>query len=201
MKLLDAQMKLREFGQEFLQNSDVASILQVSRTHASKIMTRLAESGFSVQLTRGRWALSQNIDRFSIPEFLTAPSLSYISLQSALFYHGMISQIPEVTYAVSTSKTRKYKTQVGTFSIHHLEAEFFFGFETAGDRSVKMATPEKALLDTLYLSPARSRIFHASPEIELPRKFSSKRAFEMAEIIKSKSRRTIVKQLLVSICG
>ena len=151
MKLIDAQRKLEDFGQELLQSSDVASLLRVSRPHASKVMTRLSESGFSVPLTKGRWALSEEIDRFLVPEFLTAPSPSYISLYSALFYHGMISQIPETIYAVSISKTRRYRTKIGTFSIHHLEPEFFFGFELIGEQGIKMATPEKALVDTLYM--------------------------------------------------
>ena len=37
---------------------------------------------------------------------------------------------------------------------------------------VKIASPEKALLDALYLRPARSRLFRALPELELPRTFS-----------------------------
>jgi predicted transcriptional regulator of viral defense system len=196
VKLIDAQVKLKSFGQTFIHSTDAAAILQVPRSHASKIMTRLAESGVFVQLTRGRWALTENVDRFTVPEFLVSPSLSYISMQSALFFHGMISQVPEAIYAVSNSKTRKYRTKVGTFSIHHLEPEFFFGFEVVGDRQIKIATPEKALLDFFYLSPGRSRIFHALPEVELPVKFSSKKAIGMADEIRSKSRRAIVKEAL-----
>ena len=199
MKLIDAQSRLKTFAQDFLQSSDVAAILQVSRPHASKIMTRLAQSGFVIQLTRGKWALNQNIEPFSVPQFIVSPSLSYISLQSALFYHGIISQVPEITYAVSTSKTRKYRTPIGTFSIHHLEPDFFFGFESVGSHSVMMATPEKALLDFLYLSPTRSRLFHALPELEIPEKFNLKQALDMTERIHSKSRRTIVRDLLKSL--
>jgi len=194
--LLDVQKKLNDFGQKFLQSSDVASILKITRPHASKIMTRLAQSGFAIQLSRGHWALSNKPDPFLIPEFLTFPYPSYISLQTALFFHGMISQIPETLYAVSTAKTRKYRSQIGTFSIHHLEPQFFFGFELVGDNNIKMATPEKALIDFFYLSPGKSRLFHSLPEIELSNKFNSKVAFEMVDKIQSKSRRTIVKSLL-----
>jgi hypothetical protein len=34
-----------------------------------------------------------------------------------------------------------------------------------------IASPEKALLDTLYLAPARSRLFAALAEVEIPRRF------------------------------
>ena len=39
-----------------------------------------------------------------------------------------------------------------------------------------LAAPEKALVDFLYLGPARSRLFRALPELGLPPKFSVKRA-------------------------
>jgi predicted transcriptional regulator of viral defense system len=196
MKLLDVYRKLNHFGQNFLQSSDVASILGVSRAHASKILTRLAESGFAVRLNRGHWALSEKVDPFLIPEFLTSPSPSYISLHSALFFHGMISQIPETIYAVSTARTRKYENPLGVFSIHHIEPEFFYGFKLIEDQSIKVATPEKALLDFFYLSPGKSRLFHSLPEVDLTEKFNFKHAFEMVDKIQSRSRRTIVKQLL-----
>lgn len=200
MKLIESQAKLKKFGQPFLQTSDVASILCLSRAHASKIMTRLSAEGLATQLTRGRWALTENnannIDRFLIPEFLVAPSLSYISLQSALFYHGMISQIPETIFAVSTSKTRKYKTELGVFSVHHLEPELLFGFEVVGKSSVKMATPEKALLDTLYLSPGKSGLFRNLPEIELTDQFDKTKAYLMVEQITAKPRRTLIENKL-----
>ena len=196
MKLLDAYKKLTSFSQPFLQSTDVAAILGVPRGHASKILNRLSESGLITPLNKGHWAIDPRADRFLIPEFLTAPSPSYISLQSALFFHGMISQIPEVIYAVSTSRARLYKTQLGTFSIHHLEASLFFGFETIGASGIKMATPEKALFDFLYLSPARSRIFHRLPEIELPKGFNKKLVVEMAFRTESKSRQTLVEAKL-----
>ncbi|HEX9622015.1 MAG TPA: hypothetical protein VF989_17835, partial [Polyangiaceae bacterium] len=44
---------------------------------------------------------------------------------------------------------------------------FFAGFELMDGNGVKLATPEKALVDTLYLAPARSRLFCALPELEL----------------------------------
>jgi len=192
MTLIEAHRKLISFGQPFLHSTDVAAFLGISRGLASKIMTRLSKAGFTIPLTRGRWAMNREVDIFMIPEFLTAPSPSYISLQSALFFHGMISQIPETVYAVSTSRARLYKTAIGVFSIHHVDSDFLYGFETTVPGQMKIATPEKALVDFFYLSPAKSKLFHALPEIELPKNFRVKQALEMVSGIKSKSRRTIV---------
>ncbi len=63
--------------------------------------------------------------------------------------------------------------------------------ETAG---IAMATPEKALLDYLYLRPARSNLFRALPELELQPKFNVKSARQMILRIPSIRRRTLVRR-------
>ena len=110
----------------------------------------------------------------------------------------MISQIPAATYVVSIARTRRYKTPVGTFSIHHVEPDFFFGFELDQSGSARIATPEKALVDVFYLGPTRTRFFTKLPEIEFPRTFSWKKAFEMTARIKGRARRTFVERALLS---
>jgi hypothetical protein len=55
-----------------------------------------------------------------------------------------------------------------------------------------MATPEKALLGFLYLGPARSNLFRALPELELPSKFNVRSARQMLQRIPSVRRRTLV---------
>jgi hypothetical protein len=59
-----------------------------------------------------------------------------------------------------------------------------------------MASPEKALVDFLYLAPARSMLFRALPELELPRGFSVGRARAMTKRIESPRRRTMVARAL-----
>lgn len=87
------------------------------------------------------------MEPLALPEYLTNPFPSYVSLQSALYYHGMISQIPTIVFAVSISRTKKYETPLGVVSVHHVNPSFFFGFKSMGSRIAKMATPEKALID------------------------------------------------------
>jgi hypothetical protein len=49
---------------------------------------------------------------------------------------------------------------------------FSIGYITVGKNNVKIATPEKALLDFLYLSSAKSLRFALLPKIEFPKKFN-----------------------------
>ena len=57
--------------------------------------------------------------------------------------------------------------------MHHVQAELFGGFEVQPESGIKLALPEKALVDFLYLSPTRGRLFATLPELELPRGFRS----------------------------
>ena len=192
MRLIDAHARLLKLGMPAFETCDAAALLGLANAHASKLLARLSLSGHVVRLRRGLWAFPDRVERLALPGYVTAPLPSYVSLQSALYHHGMIGQIPEVIYAVSLARTCRRKTPLGTLSIHRLAPGFFFGFEPAGRTGYGLATPEKALLDVLYLSPARSGLFAALPEVELPRGFSRRRAREMISRIPSAGRRRLV---------
>ena len=174
--------------------NDVSAVLGISAQAANKVASRLADAGLLLHLTRGRWAVQGRIDPLSLPAHLAAPHAAYVSLQTALYQHGMISQIPQVTYAVTTGRTRRWVTPAGTVSLHHLDPAMFFGYEPSAAPDVWLAVPEKALLDVFYLGPARSRLFTRLPEVEIPRGFSQKRFREMAERIPYPGRRALVMQ-------
>jgi predicted transcriptional regulator of viral defense system len=192
MRLVDALRQLQQLDQPVIETGDAAVVLGVGKVHASKMVARLAEAGHLLSLRRGVWAFPGRIDPLAIPERLTAPQPAYVSLQSALYHHGMISQIPASIYAVSLARTRRYVTPLGMVSIHHLAPEFFFGFETLGDKGIRMAQPEKALLDVFYLAPARTRLFCNLPEVERPDGFNVPRAHQIIGRIPSLSRRKMV---------
>lgn len=192
MNLLQADTKLQKFGYPCFATRDVAAFLKISTVYASNLLNRLSQAGRVIRLGRGRWLMGTGVDPFTIPEALTNPVPSYISLHSALYHHGMISQIPGVVYAVSLARTNRYKNSIGEFSIHHVDPKFFFGFELLGRSMIKMATPEKALIDYLYLCLGRSQMIRSLPEVELPRSFSRTRAIEIIEKIPLRSKQGAV---------
>jgi predicted transcriptional regulator of viral defense system len=199
MRLIDVHARLLDMGVPVFRTSDVAAYLGVENTHASKLLARLDASGHLAKLGRGQWGFKNLIDINALPEYLTAPYPSYVSLQSALHHHGMISQIPSVLYAVSPARTRTYVTALGTVSVHHIDPSFFFGFQLTGGGAAKIATPEKALIDFLYLNPARSRLFRALPELELSRGFQISEARKILRRIRSVRRRNHVSRLFEEI--
>jgi len=195
VKLVDILASLQRIEQPVLETGDVAAIVGVGKAHASKIAARLAQAGHLLALRRGVWAFPDRLDPLGLPERLTAPQPAYVSLQSALYHHGMISQIPSSIYAVSLARTRRYTTPLGVVSIHHVAPDFFFGFESVGEEAIRMARPEKALLDVFYLTPARSRLFAALPEVEKPGAFNVAEARRIISRIHFPARRAMVAQL------
>lgn len=196
MTLLDVLAAVGSMDTPVFTTRDAAARLRVPNGHSSVSLARLAAAGQVIRLRRGVWALPNRVDSLALPEYLTAPFPAYVSVQSALYLHGMISQMPAVTYAVTLARTRRITTPLGTVSLHHVQPAFFFGFEDAGPAGGRLATPEKALVGFLYLGPARSRLFRALPELEWPKRFSARTARTIVHRIEPARRRTLVARRL-----
>ena len=126
---------------------------------------------------------------------------SIISLHTALYFHGMISQSPQIIYVITIARTQRLKTPLGYYSLHHIQPDFFFGCCEMENSETLMATPEKALIDYLYLSPTKTKLFHALPEIEIFGKTNVKKAFKMIEGIPSKRTRSLVDRQFRALLG
>lgn len=191
MHLLDAYQMLKKLEPTF-STKEATEMLNVSENNASLILSRLEKKHTIVRLSRGRWAYSSSIDPLLLPSVLTYPMMAYISLYSALYYHGMIEQIPSTIFAITNGKTKLFKTPIATVSIHSINSHLFTGYESAGNSSILMATPEKCLFDTLYLMPAKSNIFKRLTEIELPDKFNFKLFNIWLKLVNNKSRKSSI---------
>jgi len=192
MKQVEAWQRLRKLAAPVVESRDVAALLQVSASNATTILRRLAAEGMIIHLSRGRWLVNPKIDRLALPELISAPCPAYISLQSALFHHGMIEQIPSVIYAVTPARPRRLRTPLGTISYHRMPPELFSGFELSAASDAKIATPEKALFDLVYLAPGRSRVFSKLPELTIPHRFQWRRLKEYTDMVKSPGRQAFI---------
>lgn len=90
---------------------------------------------------------------FFIANRIYAPS--YISLQSAMRWYDFIPEGVFTITSVSTRKTEAFVTPAGNFSFKSVKPSLFFGYrlEQFQEFRVKIADPEKAFLDLLYLNP------------------------------------------------
>lgn len=195
MNAREAYASLRRLAVPVVDTADAAAALRQSTAAAHKTLSRLAQAGLVTSIRHGTWWIDGAVDPYRLPEYLTAPLTSYVSLHTALHLRGLIEQIPEVIYAASLARTQRIVTRAGTFSIHHLAPEVFGGFEETR-AGVKLATAEKALFDFAYLSTARSRLFTTLPELELPRGFRRAELRRWVERIPSERSRTIATRQL-----
>jgi predicted transcriptional regulator of viral defense system len=192
MNQIEGLRRLQMLAAPVVETRDVAALLKVSTSNATAILRRLAHKEMILHLSRGRWLVNEKLDRLALPELILAPYPAYISLQSALFHHGLIEQIPAVIYAVTPARPRRLRTPMGTISFHRLPPQLFQGFELSSGSDAKIATPEKALFDLLYLAPGRSRVFSKPPELTIPRLFKWQRLKEYTELVQSSGRRAYI---------
>jgi len=121
-------------------------------------LSRWVKAGKIYQLRRGLYSIAPPYQRRQPHPFLVANHLqkaSYVSLQSALSFYGLIPEVVNITTSVSTGRPERLDTPLGTFEFRHLKTELLFGYRMIelGEQSALIATPEKALLDLIYLQP------------------------------------------------
>lgn len=169
MRTSDAYGDLLSLGRPVVETREAAARLATSLTNASRILRTGEEAGLVRRVRHGLWALQPQTDPYVIAPYLTAPYPAYISLWSALAQHDMIEQIPAQVSVASLDRSKTVETTFGVFSIHHLAPELFTGFEGTPERGY-IATPEKALFDTVYVrAPRGARAY--LPELTLPAGF------------------------------
>jgi predicted transcriptional regulator of viral defense system len=122
-------------------------------------LSRWVKTGRLLQLRRGLYALAPTWRKVEPHPFLIANRLqrgSYVSLQSALAYHGVIPEhVPMVT-SVGPGRPGTVRNSLGAFQFNHLAGTLLFGYsrvEIASRQFAFVASPEKALLDLVHLTP------------------------------------------------
>ena len=93
---------------------------------------------------------------------------------------GLISQIPKTLQIATTGHARTLNSPLGHYEFLQIKPELMKqGTEWSDTRlPYLMATAEKALIDTLYLSTRKNRRFARLPEVEIRQTTFRKREFE-----------------------
>jgi hypothetical protein len=122
-------------------------------------LSRWVKAGRLLQFRRGLYALAPPWRKVEPHPFLVANRLrrgTYVSLQSALEWHGVIPEHVPVVTSVGAGRPGMAETPLGRFQFCHLAEALRFGYakiEVAPRQSAFVASPEKALLDLVHLTP------------------------------------------------
>jgi len=175
-----------------------------------KISGMLAR-GDIVRVKKGLYILGEPLRRRPFCRELLANLIygpSYISLEYALHYYGLIPERVETITSVTSGRSRTFATPVGAFSYRMIPLEAFRTgmdrVELTDGRSFLMATPEKALADrivadrgagistrkelleylltTLRIDPAGLRTLAPERMTEIARHYRSRRVRLLADL-------------------
>jgi predicted transcriptional regulator of viral defense system len=122
-------------------------------------LSRWVKDGRLIKLRKGLYSLAEPYRKIKPEPFCIANGLkpaSYVSLQSALSWYGMIPEFVPVVTSVTTGRPRLIETPMGRFDFRHINKSFFWGYkqvELRAGQTAFVARPEKALLDLVHLTP------------------------------------------------
>lgn len=184
---------------------ELARLSDRSASATTQALKHLEEQGVVEKIYRGIWGLagSERLSASSVIPFLFPRTRAYVSFISALHLYDIVEQIPRVITVASPSHTKTIRTRLGTFSVHRIAPSFFAGFRWYKDEGrFLIAEPEKALVDSLYLSSRKKRQYGHFPELHFPRTFSFRRTREWAGRIPDvRIRKNVEKKLAAIIEG
>jgi predicted transcriptional regulator of viral defense system len=186
--------KIKEKNLYIFNASNICSLFGVSAVAASALLHRYKKRGFILQLKRGLYVFPDVLP----PDVYIANQLcspSYISLEFALSYHGVI---PETVYeitSVTTKATRRFETLGKAFSYRKIKKMAYAGYEIQKQQELSfyIADAEKAFVDTNYL-----RLLNRQKPISRfnKEKIDSKKAMKYASLFSNKKLTSIIKTTL-----
>ncbi len=112
-----------------------------------KKIQRLEKKKLIEKLIKGKYLFFLNtVNDFAIANYIYKPS--YISLESALSFYGMMTGFPYKLFSLTTKKSRSFIINNKEYQYCQISPKFFWGYEKKEDFLI--ADKEKTLLDYIY---------------------------------------------------
>ena len=119
---------------------------------------RWTKKGLLIRLRQGFYAFPEYQGKPDFPYYFANRiyNPSYISLHTALAFYGIISETVVQITSVTSLKTASFSNPFGDYSYRTVRDDLMFGYDLKpmnDNRMFAFATPEKAILDLLYIYP------------------------------------------------
>ena len=147
---------LLEWPLSTIRDVDIATVLSDSAPRRYAVVNRALKKGVLTRLRRGIYLIGKPFRKASPSYFEIAHSLygpSYISFESALFYHQWIPEAVYTTLSATAKRAREFDTPLGIFQyIHVPDRLYYLGVQRVGreEEAFYLADPWKALADHYY---------------------------------------------------
>ncbi len=150
--------KLLESGINLVNSKTLKEILAVKNERTFyRIVSDFIKNKILISLEKNKYCVAgKNVSSFEIANFLYQPS--YISLETALNYWGILSQFPFEIGSITSKKSVTKKFDGKIYAYNHVSNKYF-GMFTKKD-NVLIALPEKALFDQIYLASKGIKIIN-----------------------------------------
>lgn len=156
MKYIDLYKKLSKYQFYVFHFGDLLNLFPKESSATLKVQIFLwHKKGWIKVLRRGIYKIAYPEEK-DIPDLYIANRLyepSYISLETALSYYSIIPEIAMGATSVTTKPTRNF----GAFIYRTIRPKAFTGYRFIKERGfeIRIAEPEKALVDYLYFKMRR----------------------------------------------
>ncbi len=149
---------LLNFGNIPIDYTSLRSIYPSHKSLNDKVFS-LEKQGVIIRLKRGMYVVSPHVSKKIISTELIANHLygpSYVSMESALRYYGLIPERVFNTASMTLKRSRTFKNQFGQFDYISCPADYYsIGISQViqNDYAFLIASREKALCDQIIYTP------------------------------------------------
>jgi len=176
-----------------------------SKNSAIVTLSRWKRSKKLIKLRNGLYLLPKLIRKtepfdLSIASMILNPS--YVSMEKAMEYYGLIPEAVFVNTMVTTRRQNSFKNSLGTFRYFHIKTEYFFGYKTeiVGGQTAYIAFPEKAILDLIYFKhPQITKAYFWELRLQNVHVIDKKKLLQFSKRYKSRKIRMAAKMIVAMI--
>lgn len=152
MSKIDFINKLKNAGAVLFTVTDVLKLFNIQSSNTLKhLLHRLKQEKIIERLIKGKYVFlyaKREPSDFEIASFLLSPS--YVSLESALSYYGILEQFVYGIISVTTQKSHEFKVRGKRYTYVRVKPEYYEDFIKLDNFLI--ATKEKAIFDFAYLT-------------------------------------------------
>ncbi|MDP3917752.1 MAG: hypothetical protein Q8Q30_01080 [Candidatus Woesebacteria bacterium] len=141
--------RLLESELDLLTSKTLNKLLEIKNERTFyRIVNDFVKNNILISIEKDKYYVAgKNVNSFKIANFLYQPS--YVSLETALNYWGILSQFPFEISSITIKKSVSKKFDQKTYVYSHISSKYFGMFTKK--EGMLIALPEKALFDQIYL--------------------------------------------------
>ncbi len=148
---------LENIKSDYFSDCEILNFIEGSANRRYSLIKRAIAKGEIVHIRRGLYCLAERyrkkpLNLFTVAQRIYGPS--YISLESALNYHGWIPEAVHTVTSVTSRRSKMFDTPLGLFDYKKVICDpLFIGVESVANEGENffMARPLKAVADYIYV--------------------------------------------------